>query len=505
MAFLDRNLAGKSGRDSARRLRDKLRVHPRLEVLENRCLMSGLHTRITPNIDAPRAVRDQAVTIPSIELAAHRRLGPRQTLAANGSRASSTSFAAQRRTEDDIYSSATDPSLSVIPGMPPGAYTVVPETKNPHHTFATAQRLPFLPFFGVVGTIAAGDLIDLYRLTLDSAVERMDFGLVTAGSAATVPIQLEIFDGWGRVLGEWSVDAQSASSLHAALSGLSAGSTFYVGISAGNQGWSDVSSPTVGYQLWISLEPNTASAAASAGTTLAAPAITSTTALPAPASTGLAVALPKGDSQPAAASSPSQAIGLGVAVGSPALRSARPSGGLLSDGDPAPPAARSFGADVNKEWDEQSLTSTAPRPGDENEPTARDNDPAALVVTRGPGGFPLLGAFAIGHRRRNRATDVGDFATPPVMAGQDAPAAAGLGMHDVLASSGPAVNEGDETGRSEALRVVDWGAVPATVFSGLGLATVLTFNALLSQPIAGFDYLTARLDASRRSRLSRTK
>jgi hypothetical protein len=37
------------------------------------------------------------------------------------------------------------------------------------------------------------------------------------------------------------------------------------------------------------------------------------------------------------------------------------------------------------------------------------------------------------------------------------------------------------------------------VYSGLGLAMVFTLNAVFSQPMAGFDYLTSRLDANARS------
>ena len=57
-----------------------------------------------------------------------------------------------------------------------------PRSSTPHHTIASAQVLPDLPYFGVVGTLGAGDEIDLYQLTLDSIPERLDFGLVMQGS-----------------------------------------------------------------------------------------------------------------------------------------------------------------------------------------------------------------------------------------------------------------------------------------------------------------------------------
>ena len=56
-----------------------------------------------------------------------------------------------------------------------------PRSSTPHHTIASAQVLPDRPYFGVVGTLGAGDEIDLYQLTLNSISERLDFGLVIAG------------------------------------------------------------------------------------------------------------------------------------------------------------------------------------------------------------------------------------------------------------------------------------------------------------------------------------
>jgi hypothetical protein len=44
--------------------------------------------------------------------------------------------------------------------------------------------------------------------------------------------------------------------------------------------------------------------------------------------------------------------------------------------------------------------------------------------------------------------------------------------------------------------VSGWKDLRGPAFSLLGLATVFTLNALLSQPIAGFDYLSSRFDQS---------
>jgi hypothetical protein len=170
----------------------------------------------------------------------------------------------------------------------------------------------------------------------------------------------------------------------------------------------------------------------------------------------------------------------------------------LSDGDPAPPAARDFSAAVNKEWDERSVTAPSPREGNENQATslsAREKEPDALVVMPGPGGFPLLGAVAIGHRGRNPATDLGDYSKPRVVRELDRELADRALAEEFLASSDVAVAEGRDEAQSGGLTARGWGGFRVSVFSGLGVATVFTLNAVLSQPIAGFDYLTRRMDA----------
>jgi len=63
--------------------------------------------------------------------------------------------------------------------------------------------------------------------------------------------------------------------------------------------------------------------------------------------------------------------------------------------------------------------------------------------------------------------------------------------------------EGEVIAKEQAGRRRAWGRLPVSVFSGLGVATVWTLNAVLSQPIAGYDYLTARLYRSRIGACSR--
>jgi hypothetical protein len=184
------------------------------------------------------------------------------------------------------------------------------------------------------------------------------------------------------------------------------------------------------------------------------------------------------------------------------VRSARPSGGLLSEADPTPPAARDFNATVNKEWDERSANGPAPRAGNDSPPailvaSQEERDP--LVVVQGPGGFPLLGAVAIGHRRRSPVADTGDFASNQAIEESNPLTVAEIAAPvPVDRVDNPVVETRDST-IFETLSARELTEYPVSVYSGLGLATVFTLNAVFSQPIAGFDYLPSRHDTDARS------
>jgi hypothetical protein len=486
-----------------------------MEVLETRCLMSGWHPSIERDDALRLPIRGPAVTSP-IASHDHDRPGIRQRLTREVNKAGSASGGADGRLEYGVGGWGSDATtLPGLPSRPRARYVIVPETKAPHQTLATAQQLPTFPYVGVVGTTASGDPIDLYRVDLPAGAGSLSFGLLADQPAATVPVQLQVFDGSGRLLGEWSSGGQGTSSLNAELSSLPAGSTLYFGVTAGNSSGPGGPSGSVDYQLWISSQPapSGATTAPGAATTASSSAALPLFASPLPASTGLGVVPPRGAS-PAGPTSPAAPAdgggGLPVSVGSPAVRAARPSAGLLSDGDPAPAVSSDFNASVNKNWDEASLPGPTSRPANEVGPTAssrRENGPDdALVVIHGPGGFPLLGAVAIGHRRSNPVTDVGDFATPAAME------ESGTEESDTeVAAQGPLANpdipatEDAVPAQAPTLRDRPWSGFPISIFSGLGAATVFTLNAVLSQPIAGFDYLTSRLDTSDRPRPSRSQ
>jgi hypothetical protein len=59
--------------------------------------------------------------------------------------------------------------------------------------------------------------------------------------------------------------------------------------------------------------------------------------------------------------------------------------------------------------------------------------------------------------------------------------------------------EASEPAFFEALSARDLAEYPVSVYSGLGLAMVITLNAVFSQPMAGFDYLPSRHDSDGRS------
>jgi hypothetical protein len=326
----------------------------------------------------------------------------------------------------------------------------------------------------------------------------LNFGLISDES--TVPLQIQVFDGSGRSLGEWSVGGQSTASVQAALDAMPAGSTLYFGITAANSNGSAVSSPTIGYQLWVDVQSAMDQATVAPGpATVPSSPIQLLGASPLTASTNSPVVASSGASQAAPNSALNQGGGVLPAAGLPAMRSARPLEGLLADGDPAPAVASEFNVVVNKEWDDRSLNGLSPRPADGSWPaqwTGREKEPGSLVVIYDSGGFPLLGAVAIGHRRRIPATtDLGDFASSTTVGGGECRDTVRLAAMNLPPGLEDTDTHGDLAMEPETLRTRPWSGFRVSIFSALGLATVFTVNAVLSQPLAGFDYLTARLDA----------
>src|SRR5271166_5957126 len=471
-------LAESSNRGLSQRVRTSPRAFLRLEMLETRCLLSGWSPMVRPDIDRPPAVERPA-----------------------------------RADLDTNYVGDSTGSPEVTPGLaglPPVNYVIVRETPAPHHTIASAQVLPDLPYFGVVGTLGAGDEIDLYQLALDSIPERLDFGLVMQGRGGSVPATFQILDGSGQVLGTWNLGSVGNSSIQIDPEKLSPGSTLYLGVSAGNSSTPVGASGTVDYQLWVAHQPAlllTSSSSSSIGNStqpVLALSVLSPLLIPLAA---LGLSSPQGDSAAALSAPRSVSVTASVTVGSLAIRSAGASRGLLSNDEPAPFAVQGPGTSAPQEVAAGSLARPEseregePRPG---EPAVAGRDPEASVVIS-TGGFPLMGATAVGYWRwRGTAPE----AVPEMTASALEARSEGVeSTADPDLDGRPAVllAEGEVIAKEQAVRLRAWGRFPVSVFSGFGVATVWTLNAVLSQPIAGYDYLTAKLYRSRIGAFPRSK
>lgn len=384
-------------------------------------------------------------------------------------------------------------------GLPQADYVIVAETSAPHDTLVSAQVLPDLRFFGVVGTVGTGDGIDLYKLTLDSIPARLDFGVVMHGWNANVPATFQLLDGSGNVLGTWKLGGLGNSSIQVDLETPAPGATLYVGISAGSASTSGEAPGTGSYQLWVARQPALQSTSATTVSPAQLPlGVSALSSLLIPlASVGQSA--PQGGSAAGLAAAPQRAsISVSVTVGSLAIRSAGASRGLLDE--PTPLAMQGNGTSAPREVAAAgSIARTDLDRGGESQPgqPALGRDPQAIVAVIDAGGFPLLGATAVGYWREQGPG-------PEALPGMTAPAleersesVESSGNLELKLSPTLSLAEGEVLAQEQASRLRAWGKFPVSVFSGLGVATVLTLNAVLSQPIAGYDYLTAKLYRSR--------
>jgi len=393
-------------------------------------------------------------------------------------------------------------------------YVVVPETVSPHQTFATAQDLPKDPYFGVIGTIGGGEPIDLYKLTVSAATAGFQFELVASPSASAGSPRLWLFDGSGRVMGEWSSSAGVGDSpISFALNNSFSGSTLFLGVSpgspSGQAGWA----APVGYQLWVQRFSASADLASATGAGAILPSIASTLfvgALVGPLST-LSAAPSRGDS-PVLSTSTSTSTpapndfvtGFRVSVGSMPTRSAQPAGGLMSEGESSSVLNPAYTA-VEREPTDRLLMASVQGRRTESESSNRpggSETEGGLIAVRGPGGFPLLGADAIGSWRGNSNARVASRAGEATQEADESPSAEKtesqeppFAVNEILPladrSDGTDADAGTGAG---ARRSRDW--LWGTLSSGLGTVTLLTLNALFSNPIAGYDVLPSRLDTT---------
>ena len=497
-----------SNRGLSQRVRSSPRAFLRLEMLETRCLLSGWAPKVRPDIDRPPAVKRPASDFARIPSEGPYLPAAQPTKAVKLSTAPPLSASKDPATDYDGGSTGS-PDVTPDPaGLPQANYVIVRETSTPHNTLASAQVLPDLRYFGVVGTLAAGNGIDLFRLAIDNIPDRLDFGLVMQASGASVPATLQILDGSGHVLGTWNLGAAGNSSIQVDIGKLSPGSSLYLGLSAGNSSTPVGAFGTVEYQLWVAREPALQLTSPTIGSPTQLPlALTVLTPLLIPL-TAVGLPSPQGVSAAALTAPVSVSATSSVTVGSLAIRSAGASRGLLSDDEPAPLAVQEASTSAPQEVAAGSLARAESEHGGElrpGEPAAAGRDPGASVVLISTGGFPLMGATAVGYwRERGPDHEAVSGITGPALE-ERSNGAESIGDPDLVARPAELPAEGETIAEGQAFRLRTWGGLPVSVYSGLGVATVLTLNAVLSQPIAGYDYLTARLYRSGIRAISRRK
>ncbi len=387
-------------------------------------------------------------------------------------------------------------------------YVVVPETLLPHRTFATAQGLPDDPYFGVIGTIGGGEPIDIYRLTVNAATAGFQFELASSRSVSTASPRFWLFDASGRVMGAWPSSTGAGGSLITfALDSSFSGSTLFLGVSTGNPNGQTGSVAPLGYQLWVQRFSATADLATATGAGAILPSIASTLfvgALVAPLST-LTAAPSRGDSSTPSTAAPTAndlTTGFRVSVGSMPTRSAQPAGGLMSEGEASSGTIPGYSA-LDREPTDRLLATSGQGHRTEsdlsNTPDGSQTD-GGLIALRGPGGFPLLGADAIGSWRGNSSARVASWAEEGIAQPDDSPAVDPAESKEPLIAANGVIPPADCLGGTEAdaetgaRRSRDW--LWGTLSSGLGTVTLLTLNALFSNPIAGYDVLPSRLDTA---------
>ena len=165
----DQTLTERSGQEVAERLRPSLRIRPRLEVLEGRCLLSGWYPGSELYDGMPLPSRRPAAAAMSNAL---RDLDPRSvsqpvSWASPDAGSASSVDRGRLRGRGLVFQRVTSRRC---PACRKTTMWSSPRRIAPHHTLATAQDFPNLPFVGVVGTLGSGDPIDLYRVTLNAGV-----------------------------------------------------------------------------------------------------------------------------------------------------------------------------------------------------------------------------------------------------------------------------------------------------------------------------------------------
>jgi hypothetical protein len=183
-------------------------------------------------------------------------------------------------------------------------------------------------------------------------------------------------------------------------------------------------------------------------------------------------------------------------------RSAQPAGGLMSEGEASSGVIPGDSA-LDREPTDKLLATSGEGHRTEFDSSIRPNGSqteGGLIALRGPGGFPLLGADAIGSWRGSSNVRVASWAEEGTEQPDDSPAADPAESQEPVIVANAVLPPADRLGGTEAdaetgaRRSRDW--LWGTLSSGLGTVTLLTLNALFSNPIAGYDVLPSRLDTA---------
>ena len=336
-------------------------------------------------------------------------------------------------------------SRDADPGPPsPAPYLVVPETPAFHGTLSTAQPIPDVPYAGVAGTLSPGDTIDLYRVELGSGTLALRLAAAYNQDPAAPPLRLWVFNEQGQVIAVATTSNGMVDlSVSPGQSGLEAGSAVFIGVDSASP---LVASSGVGYQLWFLRLPGTDGSPSGFGGAGAAPQgeiVGAVALMPSgsiPGTTGYGTTIAGGGSIDSAPPASAQ---------SPALAAA-PSAGYLTNGAPSLTVAMTTRAVNDSEMLAASWRGKEPLPSSFEGRVSEGEDTVAsslLVAVRGPGGFPVLAAAAVGdwqHGRDEPKAPAGDDRRPELTCSPEPDASPAAAFPVILAAAAAASTRVDE-------------------------------------------------------------
>jgi len=364
---------GWRGWGSVRSRRHASRLSLSLEVLEPRLLMASYLVHSRDHFRGPEIPQPTELPSPALRPPAVVAPGPVRVSLTVGQEISSQD------------ADAGPPS--------PAPYLVVPETPAFHGTGSTAQPIPNVPYAGVAGRLSPGDTIDLYQVELGSGTLALRLAAAYDEAPAAPPLRLWVFNAQGQVVAVATASNGVVDlSVSPGQSGLEAGSAVFIGVDSASP---VVASSGVGYQLWFLRLPGTdgspnafgGEAAALQGEIGGAVALMPSGSIPGTSGNGTSIAGggPIDSAPPASAQSPTLA--------------AAPSVGFLTNGAPSLTVAMATRTVNDSEMPAASWRGDEPLPSGFEGRVSEGEETAAsslLVAVRGPGGFPVLAAAAVG-------------------------------------------------------------------------------------------------------------